>query len=133
MALLFAELIAPDRIVFEGEVRSVVLSGVEGDMTVLPGHAPLVTLLFPGMVFAIDAEGQGRRAFVSGGLVEITGTKVTILAERVLPVEELTRDQIDDEILHLQLIRDVSGDEASRAQANTSISRLEEFKGSLRL
>ena len=31
---------------------------VEGDMTVLPGHAPLVTLLFPGMVFAIDAEGN---------------------------------------------------------------------------
>jgi F-type H+-transporting ATPase subunit epsilon len=133
MALLFAELIAPDRIVFEGEVRSVVLSGVEGDMTVLPGHAPLVTLLFPGMVFAIDAEGQGRRAFVRGGVAEITGTKVTILAERVLPVEELTRDQIDDEILHLQLIRDTSGDEASRAQANASISRLEEFKGSMRL
>ena len=133
MALLFAELITPESIVFEGEVRSVVLSGVEGDMTVLPGHAPLVTLLFPGMVFAIDAEGQGRRAFVRGGLVEITGAKVTILAERVLPVEELTRDQIDDEILHLQLIRDASRDEAGRAQANTSISRLEEFKGSLRL
>ena len=133
MALLFAELITPGSVVFEGEVRSVVLSGVEGDMTVLPGHAPVVTLLFPGMVFAIDAEGQGRRAFVRGGVAEITGTKVTILAERVLPVEELTRDQIDDEILHLQLIRDTSGDEASRAQANASISRLEEFKGSLRL
>ena len=133
MALLFAELITPESVVFEGEVRSVVLSGVEGDMTILPGHAPVVTLLFPGMVFAIDAEGQGRRAFVRGGLVEITGAKVTILADRMLPFEELTRDQIDDEILHLQLIRDASGDEASRAQANASISRLEEFKGSLRL
>ena len=133
MALLFAELITPGSVVFEGEVRSVVLSGVEGDMTVLPGHAPVVTLLFPGMVFAVDAEGQGRRAFVGGGVAEITGAKVTILAERVLPVEELTRDQIDDEILHLQLMRDASGDEASRAQANASISRLEEFKGSLRL
>ena len=133
MALLFAELITPESVVFEGEVRSVVLSGVEGDMTVLSGHAPMVTLLFPGMVFATDAEGKGRRAFVRGGVVEITGAKVTILAERVLPIEELTRDQIDDGILHLQLIRDASRDEASRAQANTSISRLEEFKGSLRL
>ena len=58
MALLFAELITPGSVVFEGEVRSVVLSGVEGDMTVLPGHAPVVTLLFPGMVFATDAEGK---------------------------------------------------------------------------
>ena len=64
---------------------------------------------------------------------EITATTITVLAERVLPVEELTRERIDEEILHLGLLRDSSGDETSRAQANASISRLEEFKASLRL
>ena len=82
-----------------------VLQGFEGDMTVLAGHAPLVTMLHPGIVFATDAAGAGRRAFVSGGFVEVTGTKVTILAERVLPVEELTSAQIDEEILQLQMLR----------------------------
>src|SRR4051812_13074932 len=125
MALLIAELITPAGVVFEGEVRSVVLSGVEGDMTVLPGHAPVMTLLFPGLIFATDAEGKGRRAFVSGGVVVITGAKVTVLAERALPVEELTRERIDKEILPLQLLRDASGDDASRSQADTAISRLE--------
>jgi len=128
-----AQLISPEGVVFEGEVRSVVLSGVEGDMTVLPGHAPLLTLLFPGMIFATDAQGQGFRAFVRGGVAEITGAEITVFAERVLPVEELTRERIDEEILHLQLVRDAATDETSRTQANVAISRLEEFKGSLRL
>ncbi|MEA1833693.1 ATP synthase F1 subunit epsilon [Methylobacterium durans] len=133
MADLHAELVAPDRVVFAGEIRSVVLPGVEGDMTVLPGHAPLVTALHPGIVFATDTDGVGRRAFVSGGLVEVTGSRVTILAERVRPVEELTSDGLDEEILHLQMERDGTRDEAIRAQFDASISRLEEFKASLGL
>ena len=67
MADLFAELISPERVVFAGEVRSVLLPGLEGDMTILPGHQPLVTGLHPGIVFAIDADGTGRRAYVRGG------------------------------------------------------------------
>ena len=133
METLQAQLISPEGLVYEGEVRSVVLSGVEGDMTVLPGHAPLVTLLFPGMIFATDAQGQGLRAFVRGGVAEITGAEITVLAERVLPIEEVTRERIDEEILQLGLTRDSSSDETSRAEASVAISRLEEFKGSLRL
>ncbi|ACL59729.1 ATP synthase F1 subunit epsilon [Methylobacterium nodulans] len=133
MAGLFAELVSPERIVFAGEVRSVLLPGVEGDMTVLPGHAPLVTMLHAGLVFATDAAGTGRRAVVRGGLVEVTGTRVTILAERVLPVEELTRDQIDEEILYFQMERDGTANPERRAQCEVSIGRLEEFKANLRL
>ena len=86
---MFAELISPERSIFAGEIQSVVLPGVEGDITILPGHAPLVTTLNPGFLFATDAEGKSRRAFIRGGFVEVTGSSVTILAERVLPVEEL--------------------------------------------
>jgi F-type H+-transporting ATPase subunit epsilon len=55
-----------------GEIRSVVLPGVEGDMTVLAGQAPLVAALHPGIVFATDVAGTGRRAFVRGAIVEVT-------------------------------------------------------------
>ncbi|ACL61658.1 ATP synthase F1 subunit epsilon [Methylobacterium nodulans] len=133
MANLFAQLISPERVVFSGEVRSVLLPGVEGDMTVLPGHAPLVTLLHAGLVFATDAEGTGRRAFVRGGFAEVTGTQVTILADHVLSVEELTRDRLDEEILHLQMERDGTADPDLRAQHEASIGRMEEFKASLGL
>ncbi|MGH1569505.1 ATP synthase F1 subunit epsilon [Methylobacterium sp. P31] len=133
MSSLFAELISPERVVFAGEIRSVVLPGVEGDMTVLAGHAPLMTALHPGIVFATDADGIGRRAFVRGAFVEVTADRVTILAERVLPVEELTATKIDEEVLHLQMERDAAKTEAVRAHFDVSIGRLEEFKASLGL
>lgn len=133
MADLFAELVSPERVVFAGEVRSVVLPGVEGDMTIMAGHQPLVTALHPGIVFAIDAAGTGRRAFVRGALAEVTAKRVTILAERVLSVEEMTGDQIDEEILQLQTQRDATRDDTARAGFDVSIARLEEFKAGLRV
>ena len=74
-----------------------------------------------------------RRAFVRGGMVEVTGSKVTILAERVAAVEEVTPQFLDAEILRLTMTRDASGDHVARAQADTAISRLEEFKANLTL
>ncbi len=53
---------------------------------------------------------------------------MTILAARVLSVEELNGDQIDAEILKLQTQRDATRDEATRARFDVSIARLEEFK-----
>jgi F-type H+-transporting ATPase subunit epsilon len=133
VATLHAQLITPDRIIFDGEIRSVVLPGVEGDMTVFPGHQPLMTMLFPGMIIAVDAEGKGRRAFVRGGFVEITGTNVTILAEEAMAVEEVTPEAIDEEILQFQMRHDGSSDGTERARYDAAISRLEELKASLKL
>jgi hypothetical protein len=56
---------------------------------------------------------------------------VTILAARVLSVEELNGDQIDAEILQLQTQRDATRDEAMRARFDVLIARLEEFKAGL--
>ncbi|AIQ91547.1 MULTISPECIES: hypothetical protein [Methylobacterium] len=56
---------------------------------------------------------------------------MTILAARVLSVEELNGDQIDAEILQLQTQRDATRDEAMRARFDVLIARLEEFKAGL--
>jgi len=87
-------------------------------MTVLPHHAPLVTMLHPGIVCATDAAGTGRRAFVSGGFVEVGTDRVTIPAERVLPVEQLTPDRRGD-----PPPPDASGRLVGRSGALTSTSR----------
>ncbi|TGD98906.1 ATP synthase F1 subunit epsilon [Methylobacterium nonmethylotrophicum] len=131
MALLVAELVTPERLMFSGEVRSVLLPAAEGDMTVLPGHVPVVTALLAGIVFATDATGTGRRAFVSGGFAEVTGERVTILAERVTPMEELNGDRLDQEIAELRLEQDSTADYARRARCDAAIRRLEEVKASL--
>jgi F-type H+-transporting ATPase subunit epsilon len=134
---LLAELVSPERIVFSGEVRSVLLPAADGEMTVLTGHVPLVALLHAGIVFATDAAGTGRRAYVSGGLAEISiegaATRLTILAERVSAVEEMTGDRIEAEIEEIRLERDSSADLDHRARCDVSISRLEEIGASLKL
>jgi F-type H+-transporting ATPase subunit epsilon len=129
---LFAELISPDRVLFSGEVESIVIPAIEGDMTILPGHQAVVTLLNPGFLFATDTVGGARRAFVSGGLVVVTGSTVTILADRATAVEELTPELLDREIFHLTMARDGTTDAAKQAQADIAIARLQEFKASFK-
>lgn len=130
---MFVELISPERVVFAGEVKSLVLPGAEGDMTILPGHAPLVTMLRPGMIFATDAEGKPRRAFAMRGLVEVTPAKVTILSDRVIGVEELTESRIREEITYLSVTREEAASESARTQIDSTISQLEEFIASMKL
>ena len=101
MANILFELISPERALFSGEVRAVMLPATEGDMTVMPGHEATMVMLNPGVIAVTDVQGHGHRAFVRGGFVEITRTSVSVLAERALPPEELTKDRLDEEIVRL--------------------------------
>jgi F-type H+-transporting ATPase subunit epsilon len=131
VANLLFELISPERILFSGEVRAVMLPGAAGDMTVMQGHEPTVAVLNPGMVVVTDVQGHGHRAFVRGGFAEITGGSVTVLAERTLPPEELTRERLDEEIVRLETIRDATGDDNARREADFALSRLEQVRATL--
>ena len=131
MATLHFELVAPERVVFSGEVEAVLLPGTEGDMTVLPGHAPVMTALKTGFVVVTNHKNDGDRVLVRGGFAEINGQGVTVLAERATPVEELSGEKIDREILDLQTRRDASEDYKVREAADTAIAQLEEARAAL--
>jgi F-type H+-transporting ATPase subunit epsilon len=131
VANILFELISPERVLFSGEVRAVMLPATEGDMTVMPGHEATMVMLNPGVIAVTDVQGHGHRAFVRGGFVEITGTSVSVLAERALPPEELTRDRLDEEIVRLETMRDATNDDRARREADFAISRLEQVKTTL--
>src|SRR4051794_15347726 len=82
MATLHFELVSPERVLFSGEVEAVMLPGTEGDMTVLPGHAPVMTALKTGVVIATNHKDNGERVLVRGGFAEVNAGGVTVLAER---------------------------------------------------
>ena len=88
MAGLHFELVSPAKLVFSGDVESVVLPGTEGEMTILPQHSPLLTSLRPGIVVMTDAKGR-QKIFVRGGFAEVNPKGLTVLAERAIPVAEL--------------------------------------------
>ncbi|NIX77262.1 ATP synthase F1 subunit epsilon [Microvirga terricola] len=132
MAVLKLELLSPERVILLGEAEAVMLPGVDGDMTILPGHAPLVAQLQAGLVVVTDAQGHGQRAFVGGGLAEITGASVTVLANRALPPEELSRERLEEEILHFETLRDAAQTDSARREADLSISRLRQVQAALK-
>ena len=131
MATLHFDLVAPERILFSGEVEAVLLPATEGDMTVMPGHAPVVTTLKAGFVVATDHKNHGERVLVRGGFAEINATGVTVLAERATPMQELTPEKIDHEITELQTRRDGSDNFAVRRGYDEMIGQLEEARSAL--
>src|SRR3954454_9071109 len=86
---LTLQIVTPERIVFEEDgVDSVTLPGSEGELTVLPEHAPLMTALQPGPLVFRKA-GVETDVALSGGFMEIRDDKVTILADTAERSDEI--------------------------------------------
>ena len=89
---LTLELVTPERASFSGEVDLVVLPAWEGEMGVLPGHAPFLVQLQAGEVRYRDG-AEVRRFAVSGGFAEIRGDKVSLFAETAEMAESIDAER----------------------------------------
>jgi F-type H+-transporting ATPase subunit epsilon len=85
---ILCEIVSQDRIVFQGEVDIVVVPGSEGVMGILPNHSPLLSTLQYGII-TVRSNNQEEFFTVAGGVVEVTGSRVTILANAAENVEEI--------------------------------------------
>ena len=89
------DLVSPERSLASVQASEVQIPGAEGDMTVMPDHAPTITTLRPGLLSFVS--DQGRQEFlVTGGFAEITATSTSVLAEQALPRDEVTQEVMDD-------------------------------------
>jgi F-type H+-transporting ATPase subunit epsilon len=114
MTTFHFELVSPAKLLFEGAVESVVVPGLEGDMTIMANHAALMTSLRPGVVTIGDGK-TARRLFVRGGFADVNASGLTILAEQAIPVEELNAEAIASEMKNAEEdLRDARTDEAKR-------------------
>ena len=80
------EIVSPDKLLLSRPVEMVVLPAYEGDMGVLPGHAPMIVLLRGGTIRLYENDEVIESLFVSGGFAEVTPERVTILATEAIPV-----------------------------------------------
>lgn len=86
---LTLQIITPERVVFSEEgVESVTLPGSEGELTILPSHAPLMTGLRPGALY-FRKGGQEIDVALSGGFLEVRDNRVTILADTAERSDEI--------------------------------------------
>ncbi|MDD7552324.1 MAG: F0F1 ATP synthase subunit epsilon [Candidatus Cryptobacteroides sp.] len=73
-------ILSPEETLFDAEVLKVFLPGGEGPFELLPGHAPLISVLVPGVISWETAEGKGELR-VSRGIVRVDEGKITVCAE----------------------------------------------------
>lgn len=78
---LQVEVVAADRLVWSGEGRMVIARTVEGDVGILPGHAPILSLMIDGVVDVQTPEGETWVAAVSSGFLSVAHDRVSVLAE----------------------------------------------------
>jgi F-type H+-transporting ATPase subunit epsilon len=82
------EIVSQDRLVYEGDVDIIIVPGVEGEMGILPNHAPLLSILKLG-VLVIRYQGDEKDFTISGGVVEVQPDLVTVLADSAENVVEI--------------------------------------------
>ena len=109
------ELVTPERMLLSEDAAQVVVPGVDGDFSVLAGHAPVVSALRPGIVAATLAESGDKRILVKGGFVEVDSERLIMLTERAVDLSTLDAAGISAEL---------QAAEAELAAATTDDARL---------
>ena len=95
MATFKLEIVTPEKMVFSGEVSAVLAWGVEGQLGILPHHAPLMTMLQPGDL-VIKKGSEEDYLTISGGFLEVRPDKVIVLADACERAEEIDETRAEE-------------------------------------
>ena len=114
------ELVSPERLLVSRPVDMVVVPGGEGDFGVLPGHAPLISTVRPGVIEIFEGSVVSDRIFVAGGFAEVTGERCTVLAEEAVRIADMDVNAVEQQLRNAQ---DDLRDAATDAQRDLASRR----------
>lgn len=116
---LQVELVAADRVVWSGEAVRVLARTASGDLGVLANHAPLLSVLVPGVVEIEATGGERLRAAVGDGFLSVADNRVSILSEDTFLADEIVESDARAELEQAQ----ADGDDlaARRAEAKLRV------------
>ena len=137
MAEMKLEIVTGEGLVYTGEVEVLVAPGIEGELGILPHHAPLLTMLQPGEI-RIVVDGQEEYMVISGGFLEVLANTVTILADTAERADEIDEERAQEAVQRAQerltgqlAAQDLERALASirRAQARVQVARRRRSRG----
>lgn len=111
---LHVELVAADRLVWSGEAKMVIARTTEGDVGILPGHAPLLSVIIEGVVDVRTADGETWVAAVDAGFMSVANNRVSILSERAEMSHEIDLEKARQDLERAQALGE-NNDEALEA------------------
>ncbi|MBF0248500.1 MAG: ATP synthase F1 subunit epsilon [Alphaproteobacteria bacterium] len=119
------ELVAPQRLVKSQAVEMVVVPCTEGDIGVLPGHAPLIATVRPGVIEMYENGMRTQSIFVAGGFVEVNPQRCTVLVEEAIATGAIDREKVEARIAAAKQALEDAQSEAEKAQHESGIEMLE--------
>ena len=131
------EIVTAERVVYSDDVDILVAPGIEGELGILPHHAPLLTMLQPGELRVVK-DGQEEYMAVSGGFLEILANTVTVLADTAERVDEIDEERAQVAVQRAQeRVVSQQGDldlerslrSLQRAQARVMVARRRRSRG----
>ena len=125
MAKVAFRLVMPERELLATEADMVVVPGSEGDFGVLPGHAPLISTVRPGVLEVFQGNKADKRFLVVGGFAEVTPERCTVLADEALPFESVTPEQLAERERAAEKVLAEAGTDAEKTAAakNVAVAR----------
>ena len=125
MAKVAFRLVMPERELLATEADMVVVPGTEGDFGVLPGHAPLISTVRPGVLEVFQGNKADKRFLVVGGFAEVTPERCTVLADEALPFESVTPEQLAERERAAEKALAEAGTDAEKTAAakNVAVAR----------
>ncbi|NVO14335.1 MAG: F0F1 ATP synthase subunit epsilon [Rhodoplanes sp.] len=131
MSTFHFELVSPEKLMFSGEVTQVDVPGEEGDFGVLAGHAPFVATLRPGVLTVYGGEHVPTMIVVRGGFAEVGPNGLTVLAQEVVPVDEIQPEVIRQAIQDAEEDLADAKDDRTRDKATERLAQLQTLKDAL--
>ena len=116
-AVMQVELVSADRLVWSGEATMVIARTVEGDVGVLPGHAPMLALMVDGIVDVTTVEGETWVAAVDAGFLSVANNLISILSEHAEMSHDIDLEKARAELDRVRREGAVDDDAAARAEA----------------
>ena len=113
MATIKVDVVNAEEHIFSGEAELVSLPGTSGELGIMPGHLPLITLIRPGFVRVhVPGEQEPEQIFVAGGVLEVQPEQVTVLSDTAVRSKDLDEARAKEAL---------AAAEAARASATGSI------------
>lgn len=128
---MLLEIITAERQVYSDEVDMVIAPGFDGQLGILPRHAPLMTMLKPGEL-TVRKGGEDMYVAVSGGFMEVLGNRVSVLADACERSDEIDEERAQQAMQRAQESLASQGSETELARAMASLQRAQVRLGLVR-
>lgn len=118
-------LVSPEKVLLNQQASMVVIPGADGDIGVLPQHAPLLTLLRPGVITVYEDTKSVLKLFVDGGVADVTPDRCVALVTEGTPLENLDKQALEIEIHRLieEVAKSTTLEEREKADRNLTIAQ----------